>query len=93
MRPIGLHDQYFRFADWIPYEHRVKANVKDIDGNYKVVPVPPNQVSQISFFLRAWLCWSNLIISLISGSEFESQGSQQVALPPLSDAVYIQHLV
>ncbi len=35
----------FRFSDWIPYQHRVKANVTDVEGNIKIVPVPPNQVS------------------------------------------------
>ncbi len=33
-----------RFSDWIPYQHRVKANVTDVDGDFKIVPVPPNQV-------------------------------------------------
>jgi UDP-galactopyranose mutase len=33
-----------RFSDWIPYQHRVKANVEDIQGKFKIVPVPPNQV-------------------------------------------------
>lgn len=35
----------FRFSDWIPYQHRVKANVTDVEGKIKIVPVPPNQVS------------------------------------------------
>ncbi|XP_023320773.1 uncharacterized protein LOC111695623 [Eurytemora carolleeae] len=32
-----------QFSDWIPYEHRVVAKVKDIYDNIKYVPMPPNQ--------------------------------------------------
>ena len=38
-----------RFSDWIPYQHRVKATVQDFKGNFKSVPVPPNQVKQDLF--------------------------------------------
>jgi UDP-galactopyranose mutase len=33
-----------QFSDWIPYAHRVKGYVQDVNGTFKVVPVPPNQV-------------------------------------------------
>ena len=33
-----------RFSEWIPYEHKVKGRVKDINETFKTVPIPPNQV-------------------------------------------------
>jgi len=32
------------FSNWTKYEHRVKGYVRDIHGNLKLVPIPPNQV-------------------------------------------------
>jgi len=32
-----------QFSEWIPYEHRVVAKARDIDGKAKFVPMPPNQ--------------------------------------------------
>ena len=32
-----------KFSAWIPYAHRVKAFVSDVQGVKKIVPVPPNQ--------------------------------------------------
>jgi len=34
-----------QYSDWVPYEHRVIAKAKDMDGNVKFVPMPPNQVT------------------------------------------------
>ena len=34
-----------KFSSWIPYEHKVKGKVKDMNGTFKIVPVPPNQVN------------------------------------------------
>ena len=34
-----------RFSEWIPYEHKVKGRVKDVNETFKTVPIPPNQVS------------------------------------------------
>ena len=34
-----------QYSDWVPYEHRVIAKAKDVDGKVKFVPMPPNQVS------------------------------------------------
>ena len=31
-----------RFSAWLPYEHRVLGQVKDINGTDRIVPVPPN---------------------------------------------------
>merc|ERR1719342_1316241 len=31
-----------QFSEWVPYEHRVVAKTKDIEGNIKFVPMPPN---------------------------------------------------
>lgn len=31
-----------QFSEWIPYEHRVVAKAKDVKGNTKFVPMPPN---------------------------------------------------
>merc|ERR1711894_553652 len=31
-----------QFSEWIPYEHRVVAKAKDVKGNNKFVPMPPN---------------------------------------------------
>ena len=31
-----------RFSAWLPYEHRVLGQVKDITGTDRIVPVPPN---------------------------------------------------
>lgn len=42
-----------QFGQWIPYAHRVKGKVKDINGTYQIVPIPPNQVSY--FLLKAHL--------------------------------------
>lgn len=36
-------DYVQKFTKWMHYEHRVKGYVKDVDGNYQVVPIPPNQ--------------------------------------------------
>lgn len=36
-------DYITRFSLWIPYEHRVKALLKTHTGDFKLVPVPPNQ--------------------------------------------------
>ena len=33
-----------QYSDWVPYEHRVIAKAKDVDGKVKFVPMPPNQV-------------------------------------------------
>jgi hypothetical protein len=30
------------FSSWIPYEHRVLGEVKDVNGTARVVPIPPN---------------------------------------------------
>ena len=38
-----------QYSDWVPYEHRVIAKAKDVDGKVKFVPMPPNQVI---FFAR-----------------------------------------
>lgn len=34
-----------QFSEWVPYEHRVVAKVKDIENRTKFVPMPPNQVT------------------------------------------------
>merc|ERR1711936_1170178 len=31
-----------QFSEWIPYGHRVVAKAKDVKGNNKFVPMPPN---------------------------------------------------
>ena len=38
-------DYVNRFSEWIPYEHKVKGRVKDVNETFKTVPIPPNQVS------------------------------------------------
>jgi hypothetical protein len=30
------------FSSWIPYEHRVLGEVRDVNGTDRVVPIPPN---------------------------------------------------
>ncbi len=30
------------FSSWIPYEHRVLGEVKDVNGTARIVPIPPN---------------------------------------------------
>eukprot|EP00793_Prasinoderma_coloniale_P005765 PRCOL_00004239-RA len=32
-----------RFSEWIPFDHRVKGMVADVDGEKKLVPIPPTQ--------------------------------------------------
>jgi len=53
-----------KYSEWIPYEHRVVAKAKDTHGEYKFVPMPPNQVTVNMLFdenlqsekdMRAWL--------------------------------------
>merc|ERR1711892_1238969 len=53
-----------KYSEWIPYEHRVLAKAKDTEGEYKFVPMPPNQVTVNMLFgeniesegaMRAWL--------------------------------------
>ena len=34
-----------QYSDWVPYEHRVIAKAKDVEGKVKFVPMPPNQVT------------------------------------------------
>ena len=33
-----------QYSNWVPYEHRVIAKAKDVEGKVKFVPMPPNQV-------------------------------------------------
>jgi len=33
------------YSQWVPYEHRVIAKSRDVDGQTKFVPMPPNQVT------------------------------------------------
>ena len=40
-----------KFSDWIPYSHKVKGKVRDINGQFKIIPIPPNQVSFLQIFL------------------------------------------
>jgi len=37
-----VKDYVQQFSEWIPYEHRVVAKTKDMNGNTKYVPMPPN---------------------------------------------------
>ena len=42
-----------RFSEWIPYEHKVKGRVKDVNETFKIVPIPPNRVSfSINLFFQ-----------------------------------------
>jgi len=53
-----------QFSQWIPYEHRVKARLETVDGEFKVVPLPPSQETVNTLFnanvtseeeMEAWL--------------------------------------
>ena len=39
-------DYVHQFSEWIPYSHRVKGRVKDVNGTFRIVPIPPNQVKK-----------------------------------------------
>ena len=47
-----------QYSDWVPYEHRVIAKAKDVDGKVKFVPMPPNQVivcqKKWGWFAKIW---------------------------------------
>ena len=40
---LRVWDYIRNFSEWIPYEHKVKGKI-NVDGTYRIVPVPPNQV-------------------------------------------------
>jgi len=57
-------DYINQFSQWMPYEHRVKANIQTCDGDFKIVPVPPSQETINTLFkagvhseadMEAWL--------------------------------------
>lgn len=57
-------DYVNRFSEWMPYEHRVKANISTMNGDFKIVPVPPSQETVNTLFnadvhseeaMEAWL--------------------------------------
>ena len=57
-------DYVNKFSEWIPYEHKVKGKVKDVRGEYQIVPIPPSQETINKLFdanvhteaeMEAWL--------------------------------------
>ena len=44
-----------QYSDWVPYEHRVIAKAKDVDGKVKFVPMPPNQVIMLEEKKITWI--------------------------------------
>lgn len=44
-----------QYSNWVPYEHRVIAKAKDVEGKVKFVPMPPNQVIFIRGRIRIGL--------------------------------------
>jgi UDP-galactopyranose mutase len=32
-----------QFSEWVPFDHRVRGSVEDLNGDSKIVPIPPTQ--------------------------------------------------
>ena len=45
-----VREHVSKFSEWMPYEHRVKARVSDVRGDFKSVPVPPVQQAVNTLF-------------------------------------------
>jgi len=43
-------DYIHQYSEWIPYQHRVKGLVSNINDTKKIVPVPPNQETVNTLF-------------------------------------------
>ena len=50
-----VKDYVQQYSDWVPYEHRVIAKAKDVDGKVKFVPMPPNQVIMLEEKKITWI--------------------------------------
>lgn len=54
-----------QFSDWIPYEHRVVAKARDIAGQAKFVPMPPNQQTVGIGTIECVQTWKAVLVFLV----------------------------
>jgi hypothetical protein len=57
------------FSSWVPYEHRVLGEVRDINGTNRIVPIPPNIGNQSNRIPGQYPMVEMLTASLVRGKD------------------------
>jgi UDP-galactopyranose mutase len=69
------------FSSWVPYEHRVLGEVRDINGTNRIVPIPPNIGNQSNRVPGHYPMVETLTESSVQGKDILSvKFSQRTAL-------------
>eukprot|EP00444_Apocalathium_aciculiferum_P009481 CAMPEP_0183387088 /NCGR_PEP_ID=MMETSP0370-20130417/2900_1 /TAXON_ID=268820 /ORGANISM="Peridinium aciculiferum, Strain PAER-2" /LENGTH=462 /DNA_ID=CAMNT_0025565571 /DNA_START=54 /DNA_END=1442 /DNA_ORIENTATION=- len=69
-------DYITQFSEWMPYDHRVRGRVPDVDGVEQIVPIPPVQETVNALFKE----------NITTEAEMQAWYDKQRVKPPTGEA-------